>query len=865
MANIPVKLKSPVNSFSVFENNQVLTADQLNSVVSYFDYQQRLTRTKLLGVGIVCGLNIFFGKANITVTKGVGLTSDGDLAVLENDVILTDLVALDDKKAKYKPFESIIGDGSNVAVWEAVPAKTKVNAELISLSAFFTNETLASDFMLLIYLSQYQEDTDICSSDECDNKGIIQQSNLKFLLMKKTDYDKIVFDSPCCSENYFDLNEVSIPRVFLNENDALFSYNDLRNAYVSVLNNVNNGDLSLSAALGKADGIAQGIFQCYASNGNIPFARARAAERIDITISRRTVKNSFNSGALFEAKLKELLSDKGSNNIQYVYDFTKEIADAYNEFKESVFELCYSCCIDADAFPKHLALGELVPADEFHTCKYRQCFIESPILNHKDDLLQTAMNLYTRIITLISNFKFLSVRDAIKITPSSGINKLLGDRAIPCYYNAQAVASVWNDGKAKRNRINSIKSYDANGVKENGYSTLPQIISPLDYNIDDCEFFRIEGHIGREYKQVLASINSLRAGKDLPFDVVGIQLQIDRKTITPIKDHILPHFDLLYNSHLIKWNTHLEQIKMNNVEVETKLPANAELAKDGITIKADDLIKYRDEAKALRTQVDTHIAETQNAMKAAPGANANFSEMHQAMITKSANLGSKVKYFTGAGINTPLDNVVHNFNPQILDWLGDYKAAVDTKTIDGYVFSNFLKQHPSLLHNAGVCRGGTFILVYNTINNLSTVVADFYLPYVCKELVDTVVKTETVPPKPVKWVKDFNYLQLFNEPVFNPKAFEVKKDLDIYKVKNDQVGEVLANKYNNVVSKYEDSFIKLSGSYEKVYTIPQKTLAATNANLMTKENAAVLTKDEAAKTLRDFELSIANLKEIHGF
>lgn len=864
MANTSVKLKNPVNSFSVFENNQVLTADQLNSVVNYFDYQQRLTRTKLLGAGIVCGLNIFFSNNNIAITKGVGLTSDGDLAVLENDILLSDVIALDDKKAKYKPFEAIIGDGSTVAIWEAIPQKTKVKEELTPLSTFFAEKNLAADFIVLIYVCQYEEDTDICSSDECDNKGIIQQSNFKFLLMKKTDYDKIAFNSPCCSDNYFNLIDVSIPRVFLNENDSVFSYNDLRNAYASVLNNVNTGDLSLSGALTKADGIAQGIFQCYASNGNIPFVNTRVIRNSESALARRRLKNNFNAGAAFEQKLKELLSEKGSNNIQYVYDFTKEIADAYNEFKESIFELCYSCCIDADAFPKHLALGELVAADNFHTCAYRQCFIESPILNHKDDLLKTAMNLYTRIVTLIGSFKFLSLRDPIKITPSSGINKLLGDRAIPCYYTAQAVAPVWNDEKTKRNRINAIKSYDANGVKDNGYSTLSQTITPLDYNIDDCEFFRIEGHIGREYKQVLASINKLRTSMDLPFEVVGVQLQSDRKTITPIKDHIFPHLDILYNSHLIKWNTHLEHIKLNNAEVETRLPVDAELVKEGITIKTDDLKKYRDEVKALRTQVDTHISETQAAMKTAPAGNTNFSELQHAMIPKSANLGSKVKYFTGAGINTPLDNVAHNFNPHILDWLADFKATSDTKTIDGYVFSNFLKQHPSMLHNAGVCKGGTFVLVYNTVNGASTVVADFYLPYVCKELVDTVVKIDTVPPRPIKWVKDFNYLHLFNEPVYNPKVFDVKKELDIYKVKNDVVGDGLTKKYNEVVGKYEDSFIKLSGSYEKVYTIPQRTLTAANANLLTKENAAAMTKEAATLALKDIQASMANLKEIHG-
>ena len=79
MAHQPIKLAESQTTYSIFEDNQVLTADQLNSIGDYFDYQDRLTRTCLLGVGIVCGLDVQLGREEIIVSRGAGITTDGDL------------------------------------------------------------------------------------------------------------------------------------------------------------------------------------------------------------------------------------------------------------------------------------------------------------------------------------------------------------------------------------------------------------------------------------------------------------------------------------------------------------------------------------------------------------------------------------------------------------------------------------------------------------------------------------------------------------------------------------------------------------------------------------------------------------------
>ena len=45
-------------TYPVFEANQVLTNAHLNDLFEYLDEQTRLTRANLIGIGIVCGLEV---------------------------------------------------------------------------------------------------------------------------------------------------------------------------------------------------------------------------------------------------------------------------------------------------------------------------------------------------------------------------------------------------------------------------------------------------------------------------------------------------------------------------------------------------------------------------------------------------------------------------------------------------------------------------------------------------------------------------------------------------------------------------------------------------------------------------------------
>lgn len=98
------RLSTQVTGHTVFEENQVLTSDQLNQLTGYLDRQQRLTRARLHGIGIVCGLRVQISKSAVKLGKGVALTSDGDLLNVEQAQSYTQFKPFNDKDAQYVHF-----------------------------------------------------------------------------------------------------------------------------------------------------------------------------------------------------------------------------------------------------------------------------------------------------------------------------------------------------------------------------------------------------------------------------------------------------------------------------------------------------------------------------------------------------------------------------------------------------------------------------------------------------------------------------------------------------------------------------------------------------------------------------------------
>jgi hypothetical protein len=823
MQHIPVKLKAPKNSFNNFEDNQVLTAEQLNHVVQYFDYQERLTRARLLGVGIVCGLNLVYDKSSITVTKGVGVTSDGDLIVLDADKVLVAAKELDDTKANYSPFEKLKDAEGKLRVSELVSS----NEDATALTDFFTGNNQPQNTVVLAYVSQYTIDTDQCTVDECENKGLVHHSELKFIAISRSDYDLIDDDAACCGDEYFSMPDVSIPRVLLNENDNVFSYADFVSAYrKQIIEGVNELQQPLTSAIKAARTLSACMMESGVSK-DLPRLRVTG---LDVAAVRDRLNINTDLHAQLKNQLGEALGTGTPAGIQYVYDFIKELADAYHEFREKIYELCHSCCYDAAAFPKHLAIGLLIPDDTVTPCAYRHCFLESPLLNHKDDQLQEAVMLYMRLVQMISTFTIPSGRGVtIRITPSKSIAGELSSRAIPYYYNAAALFKQWAPQKTFRRREQTNLGYHADS-----YSSVKYTREPLRYNTDEFNFFRIEGHLGKTYEEAFRIIEQLRKQFDLPFEVTAVQLQRERRTIVPPKIRKKNWYDLFLEREKFGWSHQLDHIRDFGDKVIGGLPTVAEVSAPELR-KKYNTVQFQDPVQA-RSNVETKKVEMQNTVASTKTMIASylptaenetpapdFVATHQQMTNIGASFNKSAKLLLESSLHSPVSNMAVLDHPYIIDWIGSYIVNTENKIKDGYIFNNFLKHNQSMLHNAGVCRGGTFVLLYDVSANgrTKTIVGDFYLPYICKEdLVDAEVDPGKVPVRPfqpidVGVIKDFIKVPFLNNDLLNIKEAVDGVNIKVATMANEVVNvrEGIVKNVESMVKNYQTTFGNITETY----------------------------------------------------
>src|SRR5688500_1387290 len=104
MAEVLISLEKTSTRYGVFEENQVLTHTQLNELAEYLDEQQRLTRVALFGVGVVGGLRVGIRDGRPFITKGIGVTTDGDLLRIERDTVFDRIKPYDESAPIYPPF-----------------------------------------------------------------------------------------------------------------------------------------------------------------------------------------------------------------------------------------------------------------------------------------------------------------------------------------------------------------------------------------------------------------------------------------------------------------------------------------------------------------------------------------------------------------------------------------------------------------------------------------------------------------------------------------------------------------------------------------------------------------------------------------
>lgn len=479
-----------------FVADQVLTEKSLNQMFGYLEEQQRLTRTTLIGIGVLCGMEVSINATGtaLTISEGVGVTSKGYLVPFPTT---TYTFYNDTFSAEQEEFYDPFLDGDV----QKFPLNLLHNNGADDDRKPIT-PTFLRNKIVVIFVELLRVDNKNCDPDSCDDKGCTMEVTHRPLLIDKANLDDLVysegdstfFHKPTCIEwPALKMLKYNVPSTML-----LSSPKILEN-FLNILDS--NFLLRIEGTLGAA----YSSFGYYIRDEfpNNPFSGLR---------------NNFSF--LFDGSINEVQL----LNVQYYYDFFSDLILGYEELREICNECLSLCCPNEMLFPRHLILGcAISKPDEF-----RHHWIQSPAFTCGGCSEGRIKFLLKKLVLLVQKVNIprgaiglLSRENTVKITPSNYGRIPLSDKAIPYYYDINGAPNElynnWNFKKTKLEKGHTNLSYDASS-----YTTDPYYNTPLDYDLEPFNFLRVEGHIGLNWKNALAQVNQIKREKRLPIDVVAL-------------------------------------------------------------------------------------------------------------------------------------------------------------------------------------------------------------------------------------------------------------------------------------------------------------------------------------------------------
>ena len=512
MATLKLNKTAKDEAYRRFVPDQVLTAAQLNDVIDHFECQDRMARICLSGVGIVCGLEVRYTESSsIALTKGCAVTTDGDLISYPGS-IFTNARTFEDTDAQYSRFAGI-------------PLLELVGDDVAPDTADSLDSIENLDNMVVVlYLEYYCKDETLCTSTDCDTQGQDQISKIRVLLITKEDAIKIsntnydpIFAKHNNTKKFIDLPEINVKRVILQNSyviDAKGNENISKNSNTAKY-------LALKESYRKTIKDTAVLTQLQSGITKL-FTDFRTLLETD-SLSAGAVKMNKRIDELFAFNQKNIPLD-----IQYRYDLLKDLVDTYNEIKCLVFDLRMACCPDINSFPKHLLLGELEPTEVYLQC--RHAFYVSPIIPDGKERLEEIKALILKIHFMLMEYGIPQLSDLpIKVTPSKDYDKELSQRAIPYYYGTSSdLVQNWDYEKTKK-----FLAEENLGYRTANLSERDAVQNPLDYDIDHHDFYRIEGHLGKDYRTALQDLDGIKTEKGLAFDIKVLSIDETLEAIDP--------------------------------------------------------------------------------------------------------------------------------------------------------------------------------------------------------------------------------------------------------------------------------------------------------------------------------------------
>ncbi len=495
---LPVQVEFPK-----FVADQLLTSEDLNQLFGYLDEQNRMTRTNLIGIGIVCGLNLQVNnaKTTVTITKGCGVTSEGYLiSVNTNQYSQYKKYKVDTPRVYDRFYKTVGANKVPMDIWEL--KKSGIDPDLVSIDADFLKNKV-----ILLFVELKEEDNKNCDPNSCDDKGI--NVTVSFLPMAVDVEDaKLLIGATGGSfgvNTYTALPELRMKRWDV-PNTTPVTTEDIFKSYLNILNKtfIDQTETTLSSVYTVFGSL---VASGYTAN---PFTGLSAKFNF-----------LYNGGM----SINQLI------HLQYYYDLFSDLLLAYQEFRKAGTHVLSTCCPDSGLFPRHLLLGEAVPSVTSGIFPYRHYFIYSPLFDQKN-MMGELISLFRRLVLLTEKFFLPPVLgtntkedEFLRITPSLLWDAPLSNKAIPYYYTVNSgpkpLYLSWDYRRTLLNDATRNLSYHSKQYN----SSDDFVNNPLNYDLEPYNFLRVEGIVGKPYVHVLSQVKSKIQKNRLPVDIIALSTE----------------------------------------------------------------------------------------------------------------------------------------------------------------------------------------------------------------------------------------------------------------------------------------------------------------------------------------------------
>ncbi|WP_111709994.1 hypothetical protein [Lutibacter citreus] len=689
--------------YPIFEADQVLSQKHLNGLVSYLEEQDRASRIHLLGMGIVCGLELQKPNATtINISCGTGITSLGFLIPFEagsytyykkttisdnflapdfgNENYLKEIYKyrsseiLDEETAITEGFYHSLGEIEELIKETDLKKENNSVKKVEKLTTAILKDKIV---MLLLEVNLMNEKN--CVTTDCKESGKHIEFKIRPLLIKQSFIKKFPLGLNECVNYHFDT--LVLPR-----------YNTPKTNLVTGAQVLSLFDELIDSSKNNISKVIKKVYERY--------------------------YNSFSSlskyGRLGNVLTRIELIQQNINNFhkQYVWDWMADIVATYNEIV--TFHTCHPevCCPNKQKFPFHLLLG----STEFSTKElpldsnlhyFRTTFIKTGILAQTDN---NKIELQILLEKLIHQIDYFSLREnevekkGIKITPSLLGSQQLSERAIPFYYNEiKDLNNKWSPKLTFKNKQHNILSYHSEEYNPDNDA----INIPLKFDIESYNFFRIEGHVGQEYTYALKTLEAIKNSYRLPFKVIALnatEYENKRLDISIFKGDF-GDMELDYDLVSRDWENVIGKLIdwfEDNYNAITPYFSNTTILnifirdlKKGRNLMKESLVEF---IKIYYTFINTYEKIEGKA-----------EEQREAIFK---NLPNDKNPTFAEDLIDHLDAIV--LVCQKGEFRALFQAAQEKWTTIGedITLKKFIEKHPGMEHKAGVSKGGTFIMIY---------------------------------------------------------------------------------------------------------------------------------------------------------